>query len=109
MCGGYLPLPVLTLDTVDVCGFFTLISSHICHYRCLLDIYLDQRSLEEQGEEEKKEGEKKDGEKEKDCLPKEDADVGIRTPMTTKILSHISYLLSQPGIKSAILQLIGSG
>ena len=35
-------------------------------------------------------------------------DDNVVSPMTTKVLLLVSYLLSQPGIKSAILQLIGS-
>ncbi|XP_025114734.1 protein virilizer homolog isoform X3 [Pomacea canaliculata] len=67
--------------------------------RCLLDIYLDQRT-NDGTEEEKKEGEK-------DGPGRDDSDTQL--PLTTKILGLISYLLSQPGIKSAMLELIGSG
>ena len=70
--------------------------------RCLLDVYLEQRGVEGVSEEDKKEGEK-----EKEA--KEEGEAGLVSPMTTKILSLVSYLLSQPGIKSAILQLISAG
>lgn len=65
----------------------------------MLDIYLDQRT-NDGTEEEKKEGEK-------DGPGRDDSDTQL--PLTTKILGLISYLLSQPGIKSAMLELIGSG
>ena len=72
------------------------------YHRCLLDVYLEQREVEGLPEEDKKEAEKeKEG--------KEEGEGGMVSPMTTKILSLISYLLSQPGIKSAILQLISAG
>ena len=74
----------------------------LVYHRCLLDVYLEQREVEGLPEEDKKEGEKeKEG--------KEEGEGGMVSPMTTKILSLISYLLSQPGIKSAILQLISAG
>ncbi|KAL8610324.1 hypothetical protein ACOMHN_041138 [Nucella lapillus] len=72
--------------------------------KCLLDVYLEQRAAEQSLEEEKKEDEK-----EKDGGKEEGEGGGSVSPMTTKILSLISYLLSQPGIKSAILQLISAG
>ena len=51
------------------------------------------------------EEEKRHEMRERDRERDEDQDVA---PMTTKILSLVSYLLSQPGIKSAILQLIAA-
>ena len=88
-------------STIEVASFHLQLWYPIMH-RCLLDVYLEQREQEGSSEEDKKEGEK---EKES----KEEGEPGKVSPMTTKILSLVSYLLSQPGIKSAILQLISAG
>ena len=88
----------LEMDRRWVCNFDHVA---VCD-RCLLDVYLEQREVEGLPEEDKKEAEKeKEG--------KEEGETGMVSPMTTKILSLVSYLLSQPGIKSAILQLISAG
>ena len=88
----------LEMDRRWVCNFDHMA---LCD-RCLLDVYLEQREVEGLPEEDKKEAEKeKEG--------KEEGETGMVSPMTTKILSLVSYLLSQPGIKSAILQLISAG